>query len=45
MSGNARKYEFGKKTRERIVERDQGACIFCRMGYEMEGAMWADPPG
>lgn len=42
MSGNARKYEFGKKTRERIVERDQGACIFCRMGYEMEGAMWAD---
>ena len=30
------KYQFNKKIREEIWERDEGACIFCRMGYHME---------
>ncbi len=46
MSRNPHRYtrrlEFDTKTRKKIMERDRGACIFCRMGYEMEGAGWAD---
>lgn len=30
------KYQFDRKTREQIWERDGGECIFCRLGYHME---------
>lgn len=31
------KLRFTQKERKKIVERDGGACIFCRLGYRMEG--------
>lgn len=34
--------EFTPKARKEIQERDQGQCIFCRMGYRMDGAGWLD---
>ena len=37
----ARKAEFPPKTRKIIESRDNG-CIFCAMGYEMDGAYWMD---
>lgn len=37
-----RKLQFPKKTRERIYQRDNGQCIFCRMGFSKEGAEWLD---
>ena len=33
-----RKLQFDTKTRQKIYIRDNGTCIFCRMGYHMEGA-------
>ncbi|MDE7331243.1 MAG: hypothetical protein K2O16_03230 [Lachnospiraceae bacterium] len=45
MSRNPHRYtrrlEFKPEERRKIEERDHGACIFCEMGYEMEGADWA----
>ncbi len=35
-----RKLQFDKKTQEKIIERDHGACIFCEMGYGTEGSTW-----
>lgn len=37
-----KKTDFSRKTRERIWERDKGACIFCRMGYPAAGAGYLD---
>ncbi|MBR5577788.1 MAG: hypothetical protein IKW28_02210 [Lachnospiraceae bacterium] len=28
-----RKLQFNPKARKRIIERDEGKCIFCEMGY------------
>lgn len=39
---NTRRLQFDTKTRKRIIERDNGECIFCRMGYTTEGATWLD---
>lgn len=33
-------HEFGAKVREEIYYRDCASCIFCRIGYHMEGATW-----
>ena len=39
-SKQARAREFSARARKEIRERDGDACIFCRMGYCMEGASW-----
>ena len=31
-----RKLQFDSKTRQKIITRDKGECIFCVMGYHME---------
>ncbi len=41
MSKYTRKLEFNTKTRSIIRARD-GGCIFCQMGYHMEGALPLD---
>lgn len=41
MQKKARKAEFSEKTR-RIIENRDEACIFCKLGYHMEKAMWMD---
>ena len=41
MSKYTRKLEFNAKTRNLIKARD-GGCIFCQMGYHMEGALSLD---
>lgn len=33
-----KKLQFDTKTRQRIYIRDNGTCIFCRMGYHQDGA-------
>ena len=40
-SKRTRACEFSHKAREEIYTRDRG-CIFCRMGYMMEGAFPGD---
>lgn len=37
-----RRLQFDTKTKKRIIERDNGECIFCAMGYTTEGAEWID---
>lgn len=37
-SRQAKAREFNARARREIKERDHGECIFCRMGYRMEGA-------
>lgn len=37
-SKQARAREFSKKEREKILCRDNGECIFCKMKYRMENA-------
>ena len=32
--------EFSPAARAEINKRDHGECIFCAIGYEMEGATW-----
>lgn len=39
-SKQARAREFSQEGREEIMHRDRGKCIFCEMGYRMEGATW-----
>lgn len=39
-SKQAKKREFSAKARQEISLRDGGNCIFCEMGYKMEGASW-----
>ena len=34
--------QFDKKTQESIYIRDNGACIFCAMGYDTMKATWLD---
>lgn len=29
--------QFDARTREKIIERDHGMCIFCAMGYPLDG--------
>ena len=41
MSKRSNKAEFSAKARKIIEERDNG-CIFCKMGYQMQGAGWMD---
>lgn len=41
MSTRSKKAEFTQKTRKIIEERDNG-CIFCQMGYCVDGADWMD---
>lgn len=41
-SVQARRHEFTAKERKRIVERDGGQCIFCKMGYDTGNASWMD---
>lgn len=39
-SKQAKAREFSKKSREEIIMRDRGQCIFCQMNYRMEKALW-----
>lgn len=39
-SKQARAREFSPKIRQEILYRDNASCIFCRIGYHMEGATW-----
>lgn len=41
-SKQARAREFTAKARKEIKERDNGLCVFCQMGYCMEGAQAFD---
>ena len=38
MSKRSRACEFSSAVRIKIYERQRGQCLFCLMGYEMEGA-------
>ena len=37
-----RKTEFSTAERKKIMERDRGQCIFCKMGYSAAGATYLD---
>lgn len=41
-SKQARAREFSSTARKEIIKRDNGECIFCQMGYQMEGAQWLE---
>lgn len=43
MAEYTRKLQFDKATSEKIFARDHGECIFCQMGYHMEG--WTPQAG
>ncbi len=36
-SRQAKAREFNARARKEIIKRDRGECIFCAMGYRMEG--------
>lgn len=36
-SKQAKLHEFNTVERRKIIERDYGECIFCRIGYKMSG--------
>lgn len=44
MHRRTKKLQFAQATKRKIMERDQGRCIFCEMGYHMEctGGISAD---
>lgn len=37
MHKRTKQLQFSKKTKQRILERDED-CVFCKMGYSIEGA-------
>lgn len=39
-SKQAKAHEFSSSARKKIISRDHGECIFCKLQYEMEGADW-----
>lgn len=39
-SKQARIREFSPVTRQKIIERDRGKCIFCEMGYRTGNSTW-----
>ncbi len=42
MNRSTKQHQFSTKTRKKIRERDNNACIFCTMGYPAKGATWID---
>lgn len=36
MKKHTRALQFTKKEKEKIYDRDYGACLFCRLGYHMD---------
>lgn len=42
MNRSTKQHQFSTKTRKKIRERDNNACIFCTMGYPAKDATWID---
>lgn len=38
MTKRTRKLQFDKKTKEAIIQRDYGTCLFCNMSYKMDSS-------